>query len=217
MSHLPGARPDALLFIGSGCPHCAAVLQGLNELARLGLIGELMVINAAEQPERAAEHGVRSVPWLRLGTFTLAGAHTLPELKQWAEWANGEEGVAHYVEHLLKQGAYRQAAAFIEADTRRLNPLLAIVATPAANITVRLGVSALLEAYAHTVALQNLLPQLAELARHADHRVRADACHLLGLTGSAAARAYIEPCLNDAQEEVREIANEAMVALRKVD
>jgi len=217
MNHLPGAPPDALLFIGSGCPHCAAVLQGLHDLARQGLIGKLAVINAAEQPGQAAEYGVRSVPWLRLGPFTLTGAHTFSELKQWAEWANGEEGVAHYVEHLLKQGGYRQAAAFVEADTRRLKPLLAIIATPAANITVRLGVSALLEAYARTAALQGLLPQLAELARHADHRVRADACHLLGLTGSESARTYIEPCLNDAQEEVREIAREAMVALRTVD
>ena len=213
MNQLSGARPDALLFTRSGCPHCAVVLQGLNELARQGLVGKLAVINAVEQPERAAEHGVRSVPWLRLGPFTLTGLHTLSELKQWAEWANGEEGVAHYVEHLLKQGAYSQAAAFIEADTRRLKPLLAIVATPAANITVRLGISALLEAYARTVALQNLLPQLAELVRHTDHRVRADACHLLGLTGSEVARAYIEPCLNDAQEEVREIAREALEAL----
>lgn len=216
MSHLPDTSPDALLFVSSGCPHCAAVMQGLNELARQRLIGRLTVINAAEQPGEAAEHGVRSVPWLRLGPFTLTGAHTLSELKQWAEWANGEEGVAHYVEHLLRQGHYKQAAAFIEADTIRLKPLLAIVATPAANITVRLGVSALLETYARTAALQKLLPQLAELTHHADHRVRADACHLLGLTGSEAARAYIEPCLNDAQEEVREIAREAIEAIKKM-
>jgi hypothetical protein len=45
--------------------------------------------------------------------------------------------------------------------------------------------------------------------------VRADACHLLGLTGSAAARAYVEVCLNDAHEEVREIAEEAMEELQK--
>ena len=45
---------------------------------------------------------------------------------------------------------------------------------------------------------------------HADHRVRADACYLLGLTGSADARTYIEVCLDDAHAEVREIAAKAM-------
>lgn len=212
---MPATPPDALLFVAPGCPHCATVLQGLNELARQGLIGKLTIVDVAEHPEQAAEQGVRTTPWLRLGPFTLTGAHSPAELRQWAGWASGEAGTAHYVEHLLKQGDYQQAAAFIDADTHRLKPLLAIVADPKAKLEVRLGVSALLESHANSPSLQNLLPQLAELTRHADHRVRADACHLLGLTGSAAARAYVEICLNDAHEEVREIAEEAMEELEK--
>jgi glutaredoxin len=210
---MTAAPPDALLFVAPGCPHCASVLQGLNELLRQRLIGKLIVIDAAEHPEQAAEHGVRAAPWLRLGPFTLTGAHSAAELRQWAGWASGEEGIAHYVAHLLQHGGYQQAKAFIAADTHRLKPLLAVVADPGARLEVRLGVSALLEAHAHTPALQNLLPQLAELTRHADHRVRADACHLLGLAGGAAARAHVEPCLNDVHAEVREIAAEAMAAL----
>jgi hypothetical protein len=207
MSVIP---PDALLFITPDCPRCPAVLQGLSELVKQGLIGKMTVVNVAAHPEQAAEYGVRAAPWLRLGSFTLTGAHTLAELRQWAEWASGEDGAAHYVEHLLKEGGYQQAVAFIAADTHRLKPLLAIIANPEAGIDVRLGVSALLEAYANTPELQQLLPQLAELTRHADHRVRADACHLLGLTGSTAACAYVEICLADINEEVREIAEEAM-------
>lgn len=87
------------------------------------------------------------------------------------------------------------------------------MADPAARLEVRLGVSALLEAYAGKPELQALLPQLADLTRHADHRVRADACHLLGLSGSAAAKDYVEICLDDVNAEVREIAAEAMEAL----
>jgi len=214
-AHKTATPPDALLFVAPGCPHCAAVLRGLSELVKQGLIGKLTVVDVAAHPEQAAEYGVRASPWLRLGPFTLTGAHSLAELRQWAEWASGEEGTAHYIEHLLKQGGYKQAVAFIDADTQRLKPLLAIITNPAANIEVRLGVSALLEAYANTPALRKLLPQLAELTRHADHRVRADACHLLGLTGSAAARTYVENCRNDAHEEVREIAAEAMAELEK--
>ena len=212
---MPATPPDALLFITPGCPHCASVLQGLSELVKQALIGKLTVVNIAAHPEQAAEYGVRAAPWLRLGPFTLTGAHSPAELRQWAEWASGEAGTGHYIEHLLKQGSYKQAAAFIDADTHRLKPLLAIVADPGAKLEVRLGVNALLESHANTKALQNLQPQLAELTRHADHRVRADACHLLGLTGSAAARPHIEICLNDAHEEVREIAKEAMEELEK--
>jgi hypothetical protein len=215
LAPISATPPDALLFIAPGCPHCATVLQGLSELVKQALIGKMTIVNIAEHPEQAAEYGVRAAPWLRLGPFTLTGAHSLAELRLWAEWASGEEGTAHYVEHLLMQGGYKQAVAFIAADTHRLKPLLTIIANPAANIEARLGVSALLEAHANTSELRKLLPQLADLTRHADHRVRADACHLLGLTGSAAARTHVEICLNDTHEEVREIAEEAMEELAK--
>jgi Thioredoxin domain len=212
---MPALPPVALLFIAPGCPICATVLQGLNDLVKQKLVGKLTVVDVAEHPEQAVKNGVRATPWLRLGPFTLTGSYSPAELRQWAEWATGEAGTAHYVEHLLKQGGYQQAAAFIDADTRRLKPLLAIVADPGAKLEVRLGVSALLEAHAYSPSLQNLLLQLAELTHHADHRVRADACHLLGLTGSAAARVHVEACLSDTHEEVREIAEEAMEKLMK--
>lgn len=207
--------PDALLFTAPGCVHCTAVKSGLDELVRDGLIAKLTLVDAAAHPEQAAQHGVRSTPWLRLGAFTLTGAHSLAELCQWAMRAGGADGAAHYVEYLLKQGGYAQAKAFIAADAQRLKPLLAIVADPAARLEVRLGVSALLEAYAGKAELQALLPQLADLTRHADHRVRADACHLLGLSGSAAAKDHVDKCLDDVNAEVREIAAEALQALAK--
>jgi thioredoxin-like negative regulator of GroEL len=213
---MPPTPPDALLFITSTCPHCPAVLQGLSELVKTATIGKLTVINVAAHPELAEEYGVRASPWLQLGPFTLTGAHTLAELRQWAAWSNSEEGVAQYIEHLLISGQYRDAKNFIAEDPQRLLPLLAIVASPDKRIEVRVGVDALLEAYSNSPPLQNLLPQLAELTRHADHRVRADACNLLGLSGSAAARPYLETCTRDSSDEVREIATESLALLQQI-
>ena len=205
--------PDALLFITSGCPHCPVVLQGLSDLIKHSAIGKLTVVNVAVHPELAEEYGVRSAPWLRLGPFTLTGAHSPAELRQWVEWSNNEEGIAHYVEYLLIAGKYKDAKAFIAEDPERLKPLLAIVASPEKQIEVRVGVDALLEAYSNTMPLQSLLPQLAELSRHADHRVRADACNLLGLSGSADALPVLSTCLNDKHEEVSAIAAESLQLL----
>ncbi len=208
--------PDALLFIAPGCAHCPVVEQGLNELAAQGLIGKLTVLDVTAHSELAAEYGIRAAPWLRLGPFTLTGVHSPAELKQIAAWANDPQGAAHYIEYLLKRGNYPQAKSFIAADTHRLKPLLAIVADPGARLEVRLGVNALLESHADTPALQRLLPQLVDLTRHADHRVRADACHLLSLTGDQTARNLLQNCLEDAHEEVREIAAEAISELDKL-
>ena len=184
-------------------------------MVKQAAIGKLTVVNAAAHPELAEQYGVRAAPWLRLGPFTLTGAQTPAELHQWLAWSSGDEGVAHYVEHLLNEGGFKQAGLFIAEDTQRLTPLLAIVADPEKSIEVRVGVDALLEAYRNKPPLQNLLPQLAELTRHADHRVRADACNLLGLSGSAAARPVVAVCLQDSSMEVREIAAESMELLDK--
>lgn len=209
----PASIPDALLFITTGCPHCPVVLQALSDLIKQAIIGKLTVVNVAAHPEIAEQYGVRAAPWLRLGPFTLTGAHSTAELRQWAEWSNAEVGVKQYVEHLLNSGQYKDAKAFIAEDPRRLKPLLDIVADPGKQIEVRVGVDALLEAYRNATPLQSLLPQLAELSHHADHRVRADACNLLGLSGSAEARPTLSACLNDQHEEVREIAAESLQLL----
>lgn len=213
---MPASAPDALLFITPGCPHCPVVLQGLSDLVKHAAIGKLTVVNVAAHPELAAEYGVRAAPWLRLGPFTLTGAHTPAELRQWVDWSSGEAGVAHYVEHLLKEGGFKQAGIFIAEDTQRLEPLLAIVADPEKNIEVRVGVDALLESYSNTPALQSLLPKLAALTKHSDHRVRADSCHLLGLSGDPLARPHLVACVNDSSEEVREIAAESLELLNAV-
>jgi len=210
---MPATPPDALLFIAPGCPHCTVVLQGVSDLVKQGVIGKLTVINVASHPELAAAQGVRAAPWLRLGPFTLTGAQTPAQLQQWAQWASDEQGVLHYIEHVLKEGDLKAAERFIAEGSQRLATLLEIIAKPDEAITVRLGANALLEGYAGRSELQALIPPLSELSRHADHRVRADACHLLGLTASAEARPALEARLNDENDEVREIAVDSIAAL----
>jgi len=210
---MPSTPPDALLFITPGCPHCPGVLQGLSEMVKQGTIGKLTVINAATHPELAAEQGVRAAPWLRLGPFTLTGAQTSAQLQQWAHWASSEEGLFRYIEHVLKEGDLRAAETFVAANPERLTLLLSTIANPEEAITVRLGANALLEGYAGRSELQALIPQLSELSRHHDHRIRADTCHLLGLTASAEARPPLEARLNDENSDVREIAADSLAAL----
>ena len=204
---------DALLFISSQCPHCPAVLAGLGELVKRGAIGRLHVVNIARHPEQAAGLGVRSVPWLRLGPFELSGARTLGELETWARRAVAADGMAEAMHDLLKTGELARVLALLEDDPARLRALLPIIANPEASINVRVGVGAVFEDYAGGQALRALLPELGELTRHADARVRADACHYLALAGDAAARQWLRPRLRDDSAEVREIARDSLHAL----
>lgn len=213
---MSASPPDALLFITPTCPHCPAVLQALSELVKQAAIGKLTVVNVAAHPEMAEEYSVRAAPWLRLGPFTLTGAHTPAELKQWVERCSSDAGMVNYIEQLLKDGSIKAAGEFIAEDPQRLKYLLSFMADPGKSLNVRAGASALLESYRNAAPLQQLLPLLAELSQHADHRVRADACNLLGHSGNAAARPYVEACLKDSSDEVREIAAESLQLLETV-
>lgn len=204
---------DALLFLSSRCPHCPAVLAGLADLLKRGGIGRLEAVNLEAHPEAGGALGVRAVPWLRLGPFVLTGARTPGELETWARRAEGEAGMADAFHDLLKTGDLRQVLALVAADPPRLAFLLPIVGNPEASMNVRLGAGAALEEYAGTPALAALVPELGVLSRHADARVRADACHYLGLSRHGAARPWLEARLEDDSADVREIAREALDGL----
>ena len=208
------AVPDALLLVVASCPHCPAVLANLAAMAKDGLLGRLEVINVAVHPEVAETLGVRSLPWMRIGPFELTGSRSRAELEEWARRADSADGMADYFHTLLKDGELARVRAKIEAQPERLAALLPIVANPEASINVRIGASVIFEANAGNPGLRALVPELVELARHADARVRADACFYLGLSHAPAARNTLETCLADADAEVREIAADALAELR---
>jgi len=114
----------------------------------------------------------------------------------------------------LLEGQLKQVIAIVDQQPKALADLLPIVANPEANMNVRFGASAVLERYAGQASLQALVPALGLLTGHGDARVRADACHLLGLSGSTHAIKYLEARRDDPDAEVREIAVESLEELQ---
>jgi thiol-disulfide isomerase/thioredoxin len=205
--------PDALLLISTHCPHCPAVLAALADLVKQGVIGRLEAINLEQHPEVGQALGVRSVPWLRIGRIELSGIHSKAELAEWAAKADSEAGLGDWFHLLLKEGQLPRAQAAVEADPGLLAAVLPIVGNVDASLNVRLGAGVLLETFAGTATLRALVPRLGELSQHADARVRADACHYLGLSGDVAARPWLEARLKDEDADVREIAAESLQSL----
>lgn len=190
------------------------MLAALTDLLKRGAIGRLEAVNIAVHPEAAAALGVRTVPWLKLGPFELAGAHTAGELEVWVRRAASPEGMAEAFHDLLKSGGLAQVLALLAADPSRLAALLPIVGNPEASINVRLGAGVAFEEYAGAAPLRALVPALGVLSEHADPRVRADACHYLGLSGESAAWPWLKARLTDPDPDVREIARDGMPEAR---
>ncbi len=205
-------KPDALMLLAPGCPHCPGVLEGLSRLLKEGVIGRLEAVNVEVHPGRAQELGVRGVPWVRIGPYELEGAVTLDELRRWAEADESLDGLAAYFLDLLKTGRRAKVEALARQKPERLQALVQLLADPEASMAVRLGIGAVLEEFQGTPVGQAMVPGLGELTRHSDRLVRADACHFLSLIGGEEIRPIMEACLDDPDPEVREIAAETLEA-----
>jgi len=205
--------PRAVLLVAPGCPHCAAVLDGLAQLVKEALVARLEVVNIAADPAEARRLGVRSVPWARIGEFALAGLHTPAELRRWAEQSGTEAGMAHYFDERLREGRRDTVRAMVQDEPARAAALVALLLDPRTGIHARLGVVATLEEMAGSPALAGLVDRLGEAACTGEARIRVDALHVLTLTRSRAALAYVRRCLADADAGVREAAQEAVEVL----
>jgi hypothetical protein len=213
----PPSRPDALLLLAPGCPHCPTVLAALSELVKRGQIGRLEVINVAVRPEMAERLGVRTVPWLRLGPFELDGLRSLEELRQWAERAGTRAGMADYFSELLRDGQLRKVIELVTHDPAQFNTLLLMLGNPDTELHVRVGIGAVMEEFEGRPALHELVDGLGNLTRHPEPHVRGDACHYLALTHDPKAIAYLQPLLHDPASQVRELAAESLAALGPMD
>jgi len=209
-------QPEALLLVSPGCQYCHGMHAALDELAALGKLSKLTVVDISEQPQVAEQLGVRSVPWLRINDFVLQGAHTPGELNKWIEASKQENGWSQYLNHLLDTGGLGLAERLIKEQPERLSALLPLASDPETSMHVRVGIAAILEEFHDVTGKRKLVPALAEIAKSDDVKVRADACHYLALTGSKEAIAVLQNYRSDKNEMVREIANEGILELQKI-
>jgi len=210
---MPDSVPDALLLITGTCPHCAATAEAALRLVKEGRLGRLEVVNLDVRPERGAQLGARSVPWLRLGAFELTGGQSYKNLADWAARAAAGGGWTEYVVDLLTHRELERAVALVREHPDRLADLLALLADDELDLGLRIGISALVEELAGSATLRALVPQLEQLTLSARPQTRADACHFLGLAGDAAAGPTVRRLLDDEDAEVREIAGETLAVL----
>lgn len=202
----------ALVYIGSGCPHCPAVLDGLARLVKDGRLARLEVVNLSVA-EPAPGDRVRSVPWVRIGPFELVGAVGAGDLADWAEWAATGEGWGAYYAHLLENRRLDEAERLIVERPGTLPDLLSLLGEADTPMALRIGIAALLEGLADGPVLVQAVPVLEQLTLSDLPQTRADACHFLGLAGDLGAIPTVRRLLEDEQPDVREIAADTLALL----
>ena len=202
--------PDALLLLGTHCPHCPSVLQGLANLVKAGTLGTLKVVNIEQRIDIARELGVRSVPWVRIGLFELEGLRSEQELAEWAIKASTRSGTSDWLNELLSSGKLDKALQRVRSDAAGMDAIMQLFKDPDTQLNTRIGISAIMEELQGTAALRAIVDQLGLLTQHEDARIRGDACHYLALSGSPKAADYIKPLLQDTDAEVRDVARDSI-------
>jgi thioredoxin-like negative regulator of GroEL len=205
--------PDVLILIGTHCPHCPSVLAALADMVKQGEVGKLEVVNIEARPETAAALGVRSVPWIRMGNFTLTGLHSKGELQAWAKKAGSVEGTAEYLVELLSSGQVSDAVAYVKQHPESIEALLQLLGDAQQKINVKVGLGVIFEELEGSEMLRTAVDALGKLINNPSVEVRADACHYLGLTHAEKAKPLLEQCLLDDDEAVREIAGDSLEVL----
>lgn len=202
------SAPDALLLMTGGCPHCPAALQALTVLLKEGAIGRLEVINVALHIEEAESRGVQSVPWIRIGPFEVEGAATPAKLRELARGVNDDGVFDAWLLETLKSGKRRKFEELVKQDPQRIHALARLMKNPEASMAIRLGIGAVLEELQGTGFTEPLMTDLAGMLASDDRLLRADACHFLTLIGGEAIRPHMLACVDDADPEIREMAQE---------
>lgn len=208
--------PDAFMLLGTHCPFCAAVVAQLGDMVKRGVIGRLEIVNLESRPDIARELGVRSVPWVRIGLFELAGNRSAAELESWARKAGSMAGTADYFAERIGQGRADAVAAHLRRQPADFAALAHLLADAQLKINVRVGLGAVIEELAGSALLHTQVNALGDLTSHKDTRIRADAAHYLALTEAPAAIPWLRACLDDEDADVREIAREGLEHLDRI-
>jgi hypothetical protein len=200
--------PDALLLMTAGCPHCPASLQALTALLKEGAIGRLEVVNVAIHTEEAEARGVKSVPWIQIGPYEVEGVSSPGKLRELAKGANDDAVFDVWLLETLKAGHRQKFESLVRREPHRIHALARLMRNPETSMAIRLGIGAVLEELHGTGLTEPLIPPLGDLLESDDRLLRADACHFLTLIGGEGIRPFMKKCQNDADPEIREMAEE---------
>ncbi len=219
------SAPEALMLLSSHCAHCPGVLDSLAKLIKKGEIGTLRVINLEQHPEAMQEFKVRSVPWVRIGKHELTGAQTLEALQQRAQWAftdltnpakQSDSNPLADFDFLLSEGQVSEVVESIQEDELKIQTIMELLGDSGTVLSTRIGIGVIFEEFAGTELLKSLIPELGNLAKHEDVRIRADAYHYLGMSADKRAIAILEAGKNDKDEEVKGIVEDSLEELHSL-
>ncbi len=113
----------------------------------------------------------------------------------------------------LSTGRAAEVTERIRKEPATMQVLMDYLSDSRTALSVKIGIGVVMEDLAGTDLLRQQIPTLGKLTQHKHAGIRADACHYLGLTGDKATIPYLRACQQDKDNEVKEVATDALAEL----
>ena len=208
---------SAELFIATGCSHCPVVLAELSEQLKKGQLSSLNITNIAVDNNKAAELGIRSVPWFSLtneNSFMIfSGDHTPKEIQKWLAVSQANKGMQEYIEEYLTNGQLMTITQAIQLKPEIFTHVIKMLEDEETSMNVRIGLDALIENFSSTEILQQYTTSLKNIASSKNIRLQIDALHYIALTGDAQNKVFLEEFAKSEDVQIKEAAIEALETL----
>ncbi len=198
------------LFTSPHCAYCPSISKIFSNLDEQGLLNKFEKYDLTTNPSLAEKFNVRSVPWFKINDLEFFGSHSAAEIEYWVTHSNTAEGILRYITESLEMGHLKKIENLIREHPEWLEIALDILADANSPIQARIGLGAIIESFSGDNILLTILPTLKAFLANEDHRVRADACHYLGMIPSNKSEKLLKSCLTDEHHEVREVAEDGL-------
>ncbi len=206
---------DILLFIAPGCTACPHQVRSVATLTLASPRIAVEIVDATQEPEFAAQYGVRSVPTTVVNDeLIMVGVIPARELALRILAQQGPDADRVIFASLVEAGRFSEAAGHIW-EGHGLKPFLELWSQSTMEQRVNLFMVAQEALVAEEACMDSLVPELIKgledggpLAQ--DPSRKGDTADLLGKIGHPDARPVLEAMTRDPNPEVAEAAEEAL-------
>ncbi|HID42455.1 MAG TPA: hypothetical protein EYP30_01550 [Archaeoglobaceae archaeon] len=198
---------EIIVFVMPVCPHCAKVVEKVNQFAIENPLIRVKIVDVSRFPEFGNKYEVMSAPTVVINENIKLVSPSEDELIKWIEQSENE---LEYFSKLLKDGQIDDVKSIIERDSEKAVILVELLKKP--EINVRLGAALLILRLIKEKEeiVENIKNKLKELLSEDNTNILQDAAMVLGKIGDKSDIEALKTLISSDNADVKEAAEEAI-------
>lgn len=202
-----GDQVEVIVFVMPVCPHCAKVVEMVNQFAIENSNIYVYVVDVAQFQEMGSDYKVMSAPTVVINHNIKLVSPSTEELLEWIEKRDDE---LEYFGKLLKDGEIDKLKEIIEEDLDRTEMLVELLRKQ--EINIRIGAVILITRLMedHPQKLEDVKTRVKGLLEEDNSNIVQDAALVLGRIGDNSDIEELKKLFSSEDEEIKDAAEEAI-------